>query len=134
MNGEHYQSARGPSPSLHGHPPEHALSSRQCPCHVSKGIKEFLKDNPFEVIDWPGNLPDLNPIENAWNFMKNKLNTKDIFSVPKLKEAILKMWTQDISTEYLSNLSPSMPKRMEAVIKKTQRHDEILVLFVLNLK
>jgi hypothetical protein len=63
-------------------------------------------------------LLDLNPIENAWNFMKNKLSTKDIFSVPKLKEAILKMWTQDISTEYLSNFSPSMPKRMEAVLKK----------------
>jgi hypothetical protein len=35
----------------------------------------------------------LNPIENAWNFMKNKLSNEDISSIPKLKEANLKMWT-----------------------------------------
>jgi transposase len=94
------------------------------PCHASKRIKDFLKDKPFEVIDWLGNLPDLNPIEHTWNFMKNKLRTQDISSIPKLKEAIpklkeaiLKLWTHDISTEYLSNLSNFMPKRIEAVIK-----------------
>jgi hypothetical protein len=41
----------------------------------------------------------------------------DISSLPKLKEAILKMRTRDISTEYLSSLSNSIPKRIEAVIK-----------------
>jgi transposase len=65
-----------------------------------------------------GNSPDLNPIENDWNFLKNKRKSQDISSVLKLKEAILKMWTQDICTEYLSNLSSSMPRRLEAVIKK----------------
>ncbi len=24
-------------------------------------------------MDWPGNPPDLNPIENCWSFMKAKL-------------------------------------------------------------
>jgi transposase len=87
------------------------------PCHASKKIKGFLKDKPFEVIDWRGNSPDLNPIENAWNFMKNILTTGDISSVPKLKEAILKMCTQDISRDYLASLSNSMPRRIEAMIK-----------------
>ena len=26
--------------------------------------------NGKEVLDWPGNSPDLNPIEEAWNGMK----------------------------------------------------------------
>jgi hypothetical protein len=43
------------------------------PCHASKKIKTFLAEQPFQVIDWPGNSPDLNPIENCWNFMKNRL-------------------------------------------------------------
>ncbi len=49
--------------------------------------------------------------------MKNKLSNGNISSIPKLKEAILKMWTKDISRDYLASLSNSMPKRMEAVIK-----------------
>jgi transposase len=118
MNGERYQTVLEDHllPFMTIHWSTHFLQDG-APCHASKRIKDFLKDKPFEVIDWPGNSPDLNPIENAWNFMKNKLRTQDISSVPKLKEAILKLWTQDISTEYLSSLSNSMPKRIEAVIK-----------------
>jgi transposase len=86
------------------------------PRHASK-IKDFLKDKPFKVIDWPENSHDLNPIENAWKFMKNKLSNEDISSIPELKEAILKMWTRNISRDYLASLSNSMPQRMEAVIK-----------------
>ncbi len=86
------------------------------PCHASKRIKEFLKTQSFQVIDWPGNSPDLNPIENAWNYIKRKLKSQDISSVPKLKEAILKLWTQDMSQDYLRTLSDSMPNRIKAVI------------------
>jgi transposase len=35
-------------------------------------------------MDWPGNSPDLNPIENCWNYMKEKLKFKDTWSLPKL--------------------------------------------------
>jgi hypothetical protein len=53
------------------------------PCHASKWIKTFLAEQPFEVIVWLGNSPDLNPIENCWNQMKNMLKKKDISSIPK---------------------------------------------------
>jgi hypothetical protein len=86
------------------------------PCHASKIIKDFLSTQPFQVIDWPGNSPYLNLIENAWNYIKRSFKSQDIFSVPKLKEAILKMWTQDMSQKYLRALIDSMLKRIEAVI------------------
>jgi hypothetical protein len=34
--------------------------------HMSKKINDLLKAQDFEVIDWPGNSPDLNQIENCW--------------------------------------------------------------------
>jgi hypothetical protein len=45
----------------------HTLPAGRGPCHASKSIQDFLGDKPFEVIDWPGNSPDLNPIKNMWN-------------------------------------------------------------------
>jgi transposase len=87
------------------------------PCHASKRIRDFLSTQPFEVIDWPWYSPDMNPTENAWNFMKTKLKSHDISSFLKLKEAILKMWTQDMSQKYLRTLSDSMPRRIKVVIK-----------------
>ncbi len=92
------------------------------PCHKSKKVMDFLKDKPFEVMDWPGNSPDLNPIENAWNYMKNKLKKKDVSSVPKLMEEIKKLWVTEMSQEYFQKLSNSMPERLRMVIQAKGDH------------
>ena len=34
------------------------------PCHRSKVVKKFLEQKRIEMLEWPGNSPDLNPIEN----------------------------------------------------------------------
>ena len=43
------------------------------PCHRVRPVKDIIRDNGWTMIDWPGNSPDLNPIENLRNFMKDKL-------------------------------------------------------------
>ena len=35
------------------------------PAHRSKIVTKFLEDNNIRVLEWPGNSPDVNPIENA---------------------------------------------------------------------
>jgi transposase len=86
------------------------------PCHASKRIKEYLADKPFNIIDWPRNSPDLNPIENCWNYMKKKLKSKDTGSIEKLTREIKILWTTDLSKEYLKILSDSMPRRIRQVL------------------
>ncbi len=44
----------------------------------------YLVDKLFEEIAWPGSSPDLYPIENCWNYMKEKLKSKDTGSLLKL--------------------------------------------------
>ena len=44
------------------------------PCHRSKVAKNFLDNNNIDLLEWPGNSPDLNPIENLWTDMKNKMS------------------------------------------------------------
>ena len=117
MNGEHYQDVLENHllPFMEIHQATHFLQDG-APCHASKRIKQFLATKPFTVIDWPGNSPDLNPIENCWNFMKNMLRKKDISSFPKLTLEIKKLWINDLSRDYFRKLSNSMPGRLEKVI------------------
>jgi len=43
------------------------------PCHRSASTIAFLANKNVSVLDWPGNPPDVNPIENLWYIRKAKL-------------------------------------------------------------
>jgi len=34
------------------------------PCHQAKIVADILKTKNIKLLEWPGNSPDLNPIEN----------------------------------------------------------------------
>ena len=40
---------------------------------VKVHIALHSRERGVNVLDWPGNSPDLNPIEEVWNIMKKKL-------------------------------------------------------------
>ncbi|KAK4323716.1 hypothetical protein Pmani_005597 [Petrolisthes manimaculis] len=85
------------------------------PAHRCKAVTKFLTDNNIPVLDWPGNSPDLNPIENAWNKMKNTIAKKRPTNINELKQALTKLWG-DMDLSYFTNLATSMPNRIEMVI------------------
>lgn len=88
------------------------------PCHTSKETKQWLSDCAVEYIqDWPGNSPDLNPIENLWSCMKNQLREKDTSSLAKLKAAVQSIW-DNLSNDLLRKLVDSWPNRLKEVIKR----------------
>jgi len=87
------------------------------PCHRSKVIKTFLAENRIKVLDWPGNSSDLNPIENLWTNMKNKVAEKRPSSAKDLVKVIKEVWVKEISQEFCRNPVHSMPRRLQEVIK-----------------
>ena len=88
------------------------------PCHTSKLVSKWLHENGIEVLGpWPGNSPDLNPIENCWNYLKDRVARLKPVSIDDLQHKIKMVWTQDITPEYLKKLIHSMPNRLQACLK-----------------
>jgi len=70
------------------------------------------------VLDWPEQLPDLNPIENVWDILKRKLAAYETMptGVHELWERVQDEWNK-ITKDDCMRLIESMPERVKAVLK-----------------
>ena len=86
------------------------------PCHKAKVVMSYLSEQDFEIMDWPPQSPDLNPIENLWKILGvkvreiNPTNTEDLWV--KLQEE----WSK-ISIKDCQELIRSCSRRCAAVIE-----------------
>jgi len=93
------------------------------PCHTSKKMKAFFKNQHIEVLSWPGNSPDLNPIENLWAILKKKLGKMDCCRKDELIKSVIQVWFHDEDIKnHCSTLVESMPKRVNELIKNKGGH------------
>ena len=98
------------------------LQLHMAPCHRSKIVSEFLKTKNIKTIDWPGNSPDLNSIENVWSLLKNKVADRQPTSAQEMETAIKLVWIHEITPEYCRNTVESMPRRLQAVLNNRGGH------------
>jgi len=68
------------------------------PCHRAKIVTDFLKTKNINLLEWPGNSPDLNLIENFWVELKNRVAEKHPTSLPSLIKTIKSSWVLDMPT------------------------------------
>ncbi len=62
------------------------------PAHTAKCTNSWLNDHGVGVLDWPGNSPDLNPIENLWGIVKRKMRNKRPKNADELKATVKETW------------------------------------------
>lgn len=99
------------------------------PKHTPKLVKSYLQSQDYQVMEWPPQSPDLNPIENMWRLLKIRLNEYD--SPPKgmqeLFERVTEVWYEVITKEECQKVIESMPRRIEDCIKAKGYWTKVLI-------
>lgn len=95
------------------------------PSHSARATKEYLASLGFKnhnLMVWPPNSPDLNPIENLWAIIKRKVYSdgKQFSSKAELWAAI-QVASRSIDGTTIANLTNSVNERIFEVIKRNGR-------------
>jgi len=83
------------------------------PKHKAKKTMELLEEMMGNrMIEHPPSSPDLNPMEDAWSYLKRKIDSHRINKLVLLKRHLSKYWNK-LSWEDIRKSIDSMPSRLK---------------------
>ncbi|KAG2456319.1 TCB1 transposase, partial [Polypterus senegalus] len=85
------------------------------PKHTAKISKEWLQDNSVNVLEWPSQSPDLNPIEHLWRDLKMAVHRRFPSNLMELERCCKEEWAK-LAKDMCAKLVASYSKRLEGVI------------------
>jgi transposase len=95
------------------------------PVHTARATTHLIEAHHVRMLNWPSNSPDLNPIENLWAVLKNKveknvnkwLMKKKKLNTAKFQSIIEEEW-EGLDHDLYFRLAGSMRNRLEQVIER----------------
>ena len=85
-------------------------------CHTAQSTIDSISQHAGDIVDWPASSPDLNPIENIWSILKDKVARRNPQTKEELKLCIRQEWNNLDNQEVIS-IAESMPKRVRMLIE-----------------
>ena len=85
------------------------------PKHRSHICTQFIDEHVPELLEWPSNSPDVNPIENIWSIVKRNVEKRKPVNIDEL-EFFLAEEFRNIDTNIVKNCVMSMKKRCLSLI------------------
>jgi transposase len=80
----------------------------------SKAVKKFIQEENISMLIWPGNSPDMNPVENLWSILKKCLCKMDCSTEERM---VMNVWFHESGVKNICcKLVEQMPKHVQEVI------------------
>lgn len=86
------------------------------PKHKARSVQAYFRNNGWNVMEWPAQSPDLNPIENLWANLDRSLKKRQPKNVDELFDELKKGW-EALPIDTLRKHVESMPNRCRMVIE-----------------
>ena len=79
--------------------------------HRDRIIRDWFNDHGIDYIDWPSLLPDMNPIEHAWDQLKERIRAhpEPSLTVNDRRSKAVRLWSE-MDQNSIDNLIKSMPR------------------------
>jgi hypothetical protein len=84
------------------------------PKHTSNVVAKWLKDNKAKILEWPSQSPDLNPIEDVWAELKNRVRARRPTNLTQIHQLCQGEWA-NIHPSYCGMLVEGYPKCLNQV-------------------
>ena len=91
------------------------------PSHTARFTRALLQANQINVLPWPSLLPDLNPIEQIWDVIGQRVRSRVPLNIRGLERFVVEEWN-GVAQLILRNYIASMRSRCQAVVNANGGH------------
>ena len=79
---------------------------------------KYFSENEIEIMFWPPNSPDLNPIENVWSLLKKQVDKIVVNDKKRLIDTILEQ-SKKMKIKNINKIINSMDNRINELFNNS---------------
>lgn len=91
------------------------------PPHKGEDVADYIDNQGLELVKAPANSPDLNPIENIWKLMKQRMPIQGPKNETEMKSQIQTVY-ESISNEEIQKMISHLTKVKQSIINNVGGH------------
>ena len=93
------------------------LQQDKATAHTAHSTTRFLEENGIAVVEgWPTKGDDINPMENLWAILDERLERKKFNTKKSMEAAVQRLW-KNVDNLLLHKLIDSVPDRLRRIVK-----------------